>query len=591
MDVQLYVYDLSQGMARAMSQQFLGTQIDAIYHTSIVVNGVEYFFGHGIQQSRPGATHHGRPMEVIPLGQTQLPAEVILEYLESMKSVYTAEAYDLFQNNCNNFSNDFAQFLVGRGIPDHITSLPETVLNTPFGQMLKPQLDASMRSVTQAPVASSSLPPSSNHVTPSVNGNGIKPAAKTGAKEHGEVYNITQLSRLDQLLQEAKTGCATIFFTSSTCGPCRIVYPTYDSLAAEHPKAVFIKVDINEADAIGARYQIRATPTFMTYLRGEKQEEFSGADPGRLRSAVGLLTGLAFPGHPHASLSIPTLQSGSLRPVSFAKIPPLDKVIAKMGTTSSSPAVTSIKDFILARSATASTHSLPSPSFGIWTPFLLSAPNNLPPDALFTAIDLFRCILLDPRVSSHYATESGPSSPTTLLALLQHISSLTNAGTCPYSLRLVTLQLACTLFTSPVALTTIFSSSLSAIFASLAASSLLAEPDKPACRSAAASLAFNLAASNYRIRREESREGLSGESQTELVAALLEMLGEEGVGAKEGTHQAVLAVGYLVYFADVEGEVMEVANVMGAKEVVGGVKGEGKVGEAVRDVVKGLGGK
>lgn len=35
--VKLYVYDLSNGMARAMSQSLLGTQIDAIYHTSIVV--------------------------------------------------------------------------------------------------------------------------------------------------------------------------------------------------------------------------------------------------------------------------------------------------------------------------------------------------------------------------------------------------------------------------------------------------------------------------------------------------------------------------------------------------------------------------
>lgn len=44
-------------------------------------------------------------------------------------------------------------FLVGKGIPGHITSLPETVLNTPFGQMLRPQIDSAMRSVTQAPVA------------------------------------------------------------------------------------------------------------------------------------------------------------------------------------------------------------------------------------------------------------------------------------------------------------------------------------------------------------------------------------------------------------------------------------------------------
>jgi hypothetical protein len=56
-----------------------------------VLEGIEYFFGAGIQTCRAGTTHHGRPMETIPLGRTELPLEMILEYLESLKAVYTAE--------------------------------------------------------------------------------------------------------------------------------------------------------------------------------------------------------------------------------------------------------------------------------------------------------------------------------------------------------------------------------------------------------------------------------------------------------------------------------------------------------------------
>ena len=95
MDVQLYVYDLSRGLARQMSMAFLGTQIDAVYHTSLVFAGAEYFFGAGIQTSIPGGTHHGRPMEVIPLGKTELPLEIILEYLDSLRSIYTMEVSNL----------------------------------------------------------------------------------------------------------------------------------------------------------------------------------------------------------------------------------------------------------------------------------------------------------------------------------------------------------------------------------------------------------------------------------------------------------------------------------------------------------------
>ena len=74
-----------------MSGQLLGIQIDAVYHTALVFGGVEYFFGAGVQTSYPGGTHHGRPMEIIPLGQSQLSLEIVLEYLESLKAIYTME--------------------------------------------------------------------------------------------------------------------------------------------------------------------------------------------------------------------------------------------------------------------------------------------------------------------------------------------------------------------------------------------------------------------------------------------------------------------------------------------------------------------
>ena len=164
MEVLLYVYDLSHGLARQMSMQFLGIQIDAVYHTSIVFSGTEYFFGQGIQMCRAGMSHHCRPMHVVNLGQTDLPVDVIEDYLEALRETYTAESYDLFMHNCNNFSHDMAQFLVGKGIPEHITNLPRQVLNTPFGRMLQPQLDASMRSVTQAPVPAKAKP--NGHAVP-----------------------------------------------------------------------------------------------------------------------------------------------------------------------------------------------------------------------------------------------------------------------------------------------------------------------------------------------------------------------------------------------------------------------------------------
>ena len=54
---------------------------------------------------------------------THIPHEVLIEYVEELKRVFTPEAYNLFHHNCNNFSNELATFLVGSGIPVHQLSM------------------------------------------------------------------------------------------------------------------------------------------------------------------------------------------------------------------------------------------------------------------------------------------------------------------------------------------------------------------------------------------------------------------------------------------------------------------------------------
>ncbi|KAI5275677.1 DUF862-domain-containing protein [Aureobasidium subglaciale] len=643
MDVQLYVYDLSQGLARMMSQGLLGIHIDAVYHTSLVFGGVEYFYGAGVQTCYPGSTHHGQPMEKINLGKTEIPLDDILEYLDSLKETYTAESYDLFKHNCNNFSNDFSMFLVGRGIPDHITALPETVLNTPFGSMMKQRLDAEMRHITQAAVppennpmiqrerkqqreeanrstqngtsaSSSASSPTATHQNGSdqtppkkkpkklevrsagsadqTNGDAqttpkkqpkkleVRDAAAAKADGvHGSVYNVTQPSSVDNLLAGAQDKCAVIFFTSSTCGPCKMAYPTYDSLAAEHTNVPFIKVDINEAQALASKYQIRATPTFMTFLHGKKDNEWSGANPAQLKANVEALLQQAFPPHPHLQVRVPTLQFGRLSPVTYSKIPPLDKVLAKMGDQAKDPAVIAMKNFISARSSSAS--DLPAlPDLPAFTRWLRQTPSQLASDSLFTVYDVLRCALVDQRVSGWFTEESTPKDSETLTSLINHVLNLINEDTCPYNLRLVTIQLACNLFASDLftksAFSSAHSSGLPAMLVQVATTSLLAEPDKPTVRAAASSLAFNIAATVYRLRREESREAMEESSQVELAASLLEMITTELDSREDkkdatGTDMlktATFAFAYLIYCAPQGGELHDLCSALDAKSSI-----------------------
>lgn len=58
--VELYVYDLTQGLARQLSPALLGQQIDGVWHSAIVAWGREIFFGHGISIVAPPGTTHVR---------------------------------------------------------------------------------------------------------------------------------------------------------------------------------------------------------------------------------------------------------------------------------------------------------------------------------------------------------------------------------------------------------------------------------------------------------------------------------------------------------------------------------------------------
>ena len=455
-------------------------------------------------------------------------------------------------------------FLVGKNIPDHITSLPQTVLNTPFGQMLKPQLDNAIRGVTQAPVPSSSVPRpgaqqqamSSRYASHSQS-NGIQ----VKENERGVVYKPTRLKQLDELLASAKDSCAVIFFTSATCPPCKIVYPAYDELAAEAGnKAVLIKVDLTEAYEIGAKYQVRATPTFMSFLKGEKENEWVGANESQLRGNVSLLIQMAHPAHPHALLRLPTLQRPHRTPVIYTKVPPIDKLVAKIGPSGSDPAVSALKEFVTARQRSGALDA-PLPSLPGLSAFILKSLQTLPPENLFPLIDLFRVALVDARLSGYFAEDSS----STILSILTKVVELDSS--CPYTLRIVTLHMACNLFTSQLFPPKLLAdNALSTPLIQLVTTSLLDTEHTPV-RVAAASLAFNIAAANHLRRTAEQEDLLPEGGQVELMASLLEAMGKERVSRDE-LRGLLLAVGLLKYTAPKHGELSDLCEAVGARDIV-----------------------
>lgn len=66
-------------------------------------------------------------------------------------------------------------------------------------------------------------------------------------------------------------------FWAEWCGPCRVIAPVLDQLADEiGSDATIRKVDVDENQALAARYGIRSIPTLMVFKAGEPVETLTG---------------------------------------------------------------------------------------------------------------------------------------------------------------------------------------------------------------------------------------------------------------------------------------------------------------------------
>lgn len=456
-------------------------------------------------------------------------------------------------------------FLVGKSIPDHIRNLPRQFLETPFGQMMKPQIEMALRGVTQGTgpgvvPGPAARPPGAR---PSPAGPTPQPV-----KADGTVRVVSNLSQLENELASASDSCAVIFFTSSTCPPCKMVYPTYDELAEEaRSRARLIKVDISAAYDVSMKYGVRATPTFMTFLKGNKVDEWSGANPSQLRGNVRMLLEMAHPPHPHQMLRLPSLQRSINNFVMYKKVPPLDKLLQKLPADfKEGPGIGPVIDFVKLRHTSNASDSAADtrvPDLHAFATTLQSRYKTLPSDSHFAVVDLVRLLFLDPRVSGYFAEEANHA---TLLTLLSPLSQ-GDLSSCPYNLRIVALQLACNLFSTalyPHQLVSI-SSALRETCLRLATNSLLDSHNN--LRVVASSFAYNLAAFNHNSRFDGKPDPLSEEDQVELAASLLEAVAQEEQ-SPEALRGFLFALGLLVYEAPLDGALVDLCRAMGVSETV-----------------------
>jgi thioredoxin 1 len=93
----------------------------------------------------------------------------------------------------------------------------------------------------------------------------------------GNLTDVTDNNFQAEVLESDKP--VLVDFWAPWCGPCRVVAPVLEEIAAERDDLRIVKLNVDENQQTAANYEVLSIPTMILFKNGQAAKKVIGAYP------------------------------------------------------------------------------------------------------------------------------------------------------------------------------------------------------------------------------------------------------------------------------------------------------------------------
>jgi thioredoxin 1 len=95
----------------------------------------------------------------------------------------------------------------------------------------------------------------------------------------GSLNDVTDTNFQAEVLESDKP--VLVDFWAAWCGPCRVVAPVLEEIAAERDDLRIVKLNVDENQQTAAAFDVLSIPTMILFKNGQVAKKIIGAYPKR----------------------------------------------------------------------------------------------------------------------------------------------------------------------------------------------------------------------------------------------------------------------------------------------------------------------